>query len=640
MALLSAMDVSLNLSGTPLFEQVELHLEPGDRVCLVGRNGAGKSSLMRLLTGSLKPDSGSVMCTPGVRFGHMPQAVPDNWSGSVFNVVASGMGREGEALIVAHYLALGREDMITSSQSETARRIMESGDGWERHGEVLAVINQLGLRAEADVASLSGGSRRRVALARALLVSDCLLLDEPTNHLDIRTITWLEDFLIRRARVLVFVSHDRAFARRLATRVIELDCGRLYSYDCGYDVFLERREARLEAEERERRVFDKKLMQEEAWIRQGIKARRTRNMGRVRALEALRAERLARRERLGIPSMRVQEAEKSGKLVLEARNVRFVYPDGFEVFRDVSTVIQRGDRVGIIGDNGTGKTTLLRVLLGDLAPVEGTVRHGTHLEIAYFDQLRAALDPDKSVMHAVADGNDTVFIGGQQRHVAGYLRDFLFSSSRLRVPVHTLSGGERNRLLLARLFARPSNVLVLDEPTNDLDVETLELLEELLEAYSGTVLMVSHDRAFLDDLVTMTLALEGDKRVHEYVGGYTDWLRQRPAENLRPVKNTVSDSSVRPSDNPRVKGCRKLSFKEQRELDLLQMELAGLPDLLRALEQEQEELEVQLQNPDFFTLNPEGFGRAARRLSDIDMEQTTLLERWEAVEARIAHLEE
>ena len=634
MALLSAVDVSLNLSGKPLLDRADLHLEVGERVCLVGRNGAGKSSLMALLAGDMLPDSGTVTRAPGIRFGHMPQAVPEQWSGSVFSVAAAGMGRRGVALAAARLLAEGRESEVLPEHAEAARRLMEEGEGWELHGEVLSVLNHLRLDPEADFTSLSGGSRRRVALARALLVSDCLLLDEPTNHLDIGTIAWLEDFLVRRARLLVFVSHDRAFARRLATRVAELDRGHLHSYACGYDMFLERREARLEAEERQAAVFDKKLAQEEAWIRQGIKARRTRNMGRVRALEAMRAERRARRARLGTAAMRVREAEQSGKLVIEARGARFVYHDGFEVFHDVSTVIQRGDRVGIIGDNGTGKTTLLRMLLGELEPVEGSVRHGTRLEIAYFDQLRSTLDSEASVMDSIADGNDTIVIDGQPRHVAGYLLDFLFDSDRLRVPVRTLSGGEKNRLLLARLFARPSNVLVLDEPTNDLDVETLDLLEELLSGYSGTVLMVSHDRAFLDNLATMTLALEGDKLVHEYVGGYTDWLRQRPA----PPEEQRREPAARPAGGARG-ASRRLSFKEQRELDALRQELAALPEHLADLEREQAELEARLEAPDFFRSEPSAFRKATERLPEIDAEQIALLERWEAVESRIAELD-
>lgn len=639
MALLSLQGVSLNLGGKTLLREADLQIEPGERVCLVGRNGAGKSSLMALLSGELTPDGGTIIRASGERFGHMPQAVPEHWNGPVFGVVAAGMGGVGEALAAAHLIATGREDHLSPERRELARVLLETGDGWERHGEVLGVINQLELDPETDFITLSGGNRRRVALARALVGSEHLLLDEPTNHLDIKTIAWLEDFLSRRGRTLVFISHDRAFVRRLATRIVEVDREQLFSYACTYDQFLERREARLDAEEKQAAAFDKKLAQEETWIRQGIKARRTRNMGRVRALQSMRKERMGRNERLGTVSMRAQEAERSGKLVIETRAASFTYPDGYAVFHDCTTIIQRGDRVGLVGNNGTGKTTLLRLLLGELEPTSGTIRHGTRLEISYFDQLRATLDPNKSVMDSVAEGNDVVIINGQQRHVAGYLLDFLFESDRLRIPVHALSGGERNRLLLAKLFTRPSNVLVLDEPTNDLDVETLELLEELLDNYAGTVLIVSHDRAFLDNLVTATLALEGDGLVHEYVGGYTDWVRQRPATSAGGNGSAEALAPAKPVQIPEKQASRKLTFKEQREFDLLRKELAELPGRLSALEDEQHKLETTLAQPDFFARDPEAFNTAANRITQIDTEQTLALQRWENIEARISELE-
>ena len=504
--------VTLNLGGKPLLDAADLSVEVGERLCLAGRNGAGKSSLLALLDGQREPDSG-IIVRPGTPIGHMPQDVPEHWSGPVFSLVAEVLGEEGKALAAAH------------AGADHGQRV----GGWERYGEVLGVIHHLGLDPDAEFVALSGGTRRRVALARALVRSEDLILDEPTNHLDIATITWLEDFLLRKARTLIFVSHDRAFAGRLATRVVEIDRGKLYSYSCGFDRYPERREERLAAEEQACRLFDKKLAREEAWIRQGIKARRTRNMGRVRALEAMRVERAERRDKQGNVRMAAQEAGRSGKLVIEADDVAFAYPGQAPLFRNFSTIIQRGDRVGLIGDNGAGKTTLLRVLLGELPPTEGAVRLGTNLHISYFDQLRASLDPEENIMRSVAEGNDVVTVGGDTRHVAGYLQDFLFTPDRLRLPVKALSGGERNRLLLAKLFTRPSNVLVLDEPTNDLDTETLELLEELLTDYSGTVLVVSHDRRFLDNLVTSVITLEGDGRAREYVGAYTDWLRQRPA---------------------------------------------------------------------------------------------------------------
>ena len=634
MALISIQNAYLNLGGKPLLDCAELHVESGERLCLVGRNGAGKSSLLSVLAGHLPLDSGELHREPGLRVGYVQQAVPEDWQGSVFSIVAAALGTEGKALAAAHLLTSGRSDLLSADERATGEAFLQTGDGWERYGDVQGVINSLGLNPETDFTTLSGGTRRRVALARALMTPETLLLDEPTNHLDISTIAWLEEYLIRRARTLVFISHDRAFVRRLSTRIVELDRGKLYSYACGFDTFLERREDRLAAEDKQAAAFDKKLAQEETWIRQGIKARRTRNMGRVRELEQMRKERAARRSRQGNVTLNVQEAERSGKLVIEASHLSFTWPDGFNVIQDLSLLIQRGDRIGIIGNNGTGKTTLLRLLLGELHPTSGIIRHGTRLEVAYFDQLRDTLDPDKSVMNSLADGNDTVIINGEQRHVAGYLRDFLFDADKLRIPVRLLSGGERNRLLLARLFTRPSNLLVLDEPTNDLDVETLELLEDMLSSYAGTVLVVSHDRAFLDNLVTSTIALEGHGVVHEYVGGYTDWLRQRPTfEEPR--------SAPRPAAVPN-KNCpirRKLSFKEQREQSLLQEELSALPDRLSALEAEQAKLNEQLADPDFFGRDPEGFTRTASRISDVEEEQLKLLERWEAIESRLKELD-
>lgn len=632
MPLLSFQDVSLNLGGKQLLEHAEFSINAGDRICLLGRNGVGKSSLMALLAGKLSPDSGQIVREQGCRFGHMPQDVPLHWSGPVFCVVADGMGETGRMLAAAHLASTDRVGHLSEKELAQAKAYIENGEGWEHYGEVLGVINSLGLDPQADFSTLSGGSRRRVALARALLTSQDLLLDEPTNHLDIKTITWLEDFLTRRIRTLVFISHDRAFARRLATRTAEIDRGSLYTYDCGFDDYIPRRELRLENEEKENAAFDKKLAQEEIWIRKGIKARRTRNMGRVRDLISMREERSRRKARIGDVRMAAQEAEKSGKLVLEARGLGFTYPDGFEVFHDFSTIIQRGDRIGIIGDNGTGKSTLLRVLLGDLAPTAGTLRHGTNLEISYFDQLRERLNPDETVMDSVAEGNDTVTINGQQRHVAGYLADFLFTPDRIRVPVHTLSGGERNRLLLARLFTKPSNLLVLDEPTNDLDMETLDLLEELLSDYSGTVLLVSHDRDFLDELVTSTFALEGDKLIHEYVGGYTDWLRQRTPPKTE--QKTARQPQVKKADTR-----RKLTFKEQREKQLLEAELAALPDKISALENEQKQLENRLADPDLFTRDPASFQATTARMPELEQEQLALLERWEAIETRLKELD-
>lgn len=619
MAFLSMQGVTLNLGGKPLLDAADLSVEVGERLCLAGRNGAGKSSLLALLDGQRAPDSG-IIVRPGTPIGHMPQDVPEHWSGPVFSLVAEVLGEEGKALAAAH------------AGADHGQRV----GGWERYGEVLGVIHHLGLDPDAEFVALSGGTRRRVALARALVRSEDLILDEPTNHLDIATITWLEDFLLRKARTLIFVSHDRAFAGRLATRVVEIDRGKLYSYSCGFDRYPERREERLAAEEQACRLFDKKLAREEAWIRQGIKARRTRNMGRVRALEAMRVERAERRDKQGNVRMAAQEAGRSGKLVIEADDVAFAYPGQAPLFRNFSTIIQRGDRVGLIGDNGAGKTTLLRVLLGELPPTEGAVRLGTNLHISYFDQLRASLDPEENIMRSVAEGNDVVTVGGDTRHVAGYLQDFLFTPDRLRLPVKALSGGERNRLLLAKLFTRPSNVLVLDEPTNDLDTETLELLEELLTDYSGTVLVVSHDRRFLDNLVTSVITLEGDGRAREYVGAYTDWLRQRPAPS--PARNT--GKTPRPVPRSAPAKARKRTFKEQREFEQLTSELKALPEHLDALEREQKDLETLLADPDLFTRDQAAFIRTTERLAALEEEQTQALLRWELVEQRLKELGE
>ncbi|HJA09153.1 MAG TPA: ATP-binding cassette domain-containing protein [Candidatus Mailhella merdigallinarum] len=619
MAFLSMQGVTLNLGGKPLLDAADLSVEVGERLCLAGRNGAGKSSLLALLDGQRAPDSG-IIVRPGTPIGHMPQDMPEHWSGPVFSLVAEVLGEEGKALAAAH------------AGADHGQRV----GGWERYGEVLGVIHHLGLDPDAEFVALSGGTRRRVALARALVRSEDLILDEPTNHLDIATITWLEDFLLRKARTLIFVSHDRAFAGRLATRVVEIDRGKLYSYSCGFDRYPERREERLAAEEQACRLFDKKLAREEAWIRQGIKARRTRNMGRVRALEAMRVERAERRDKQGNVRMAAQEAGRSGKLVIEADDVAFAYPGQAPLFRNFSTIIQRGDRVGLIGDNGAGKTTLLRVLLGELPPTEGAVCLGTNLHISYFDQLRASLDPEENIMRSVAEGNDVVTVGGDTRHVAGYLQDFLFTPDRLRLPVKALSGGERNRLLLAKLFTRPSNVLVLDEPTNDLDTETLELLEELLTDYSGTVLVVSHDRRFLDNLVTSVITLEGDGRAREYVGAYTDWLRQRPAPS--PARNT--GKTPRPVPRSAPAKARKRTFKEQREFEQLTSELKALPERLDALEREQKDLETLLADPDLFTRDQAAFIRTTERLAALEEEQTQALLRWELVEQRLKELGE
>ncbi|MGN1038624.1 MAG: ATP-binding cassette domain-containing protein [Mailhella sp.] len=633
MALLSLQNASLTLGNRLLLDRTDIFVEQGDRLCIVGRNGVGKSSLMAVLAGRLSLDGGERHEEPGLSIGYVQQAVPEHWKGSVFSVTADALGAEGKFLSAAHLIASNRRDLLSAEDTEKADLIMAHGEVWEKHGDVLGIINSLALDPEADFSTLSGGTRRRVALARALIASDVLLLDEPTNHLDINTISWLEEYLARQSRTLVFISHDKAFVRRLSSRIVELDRAKLYSYACRFDTYLSRREERLHAEDMQNAVFDKKLAQEEIWIRQGIKARRTRNMGRVRELIKMREERSARRERMGTANLQVQEAEKSGKLVAELKNVSFTWPDGYKVFENASLIIQRGDKIGLIGSNGAGKTTFLRVLLGELQPSSGTVRLGSNLEVAYFDQLRNVLDNGKSVMENVAEGNDQVIINGSPRHVASYLQDFLFDSSRLRTPVGLLSGGERNRLLLAKLFTRPSNMLVLDEPTNDLDAETLDLLEEMLAAYKGTVIVVSHDRAFLDELVTSTIALEGNGVVRDYVGGYTDYLRQKQSSSEKKAKTSSQETW---KENAPKK--RKLSYKEQQEKIALEKEQEEMPHRLEALEKEQKELEELLADPDLFSRNPEAFNKGIARLPQLEEEELALLERADAIEARLKEL--
>ncbi len=601
MALLSLRDISLSFGDPPLLDGINFNVEVGERIAIIGRNGAGKSTFLKLLQAQLEPDLGEIVRSQGLSIATLAQEVPaDLPDGSIFDVVFAG-----------------------------ASRNRDSDGDWQLEHQVSQVISRMELEPDAKVRNLSAGLKRRVLLARALATDpDILLLDEPTNHLDIAAIGWLERFLLREQRTLIFVTHDRMLLRRLATRIVEIDRGQLADWACDYTTFLERKQEMLDTEASHAAKFDKKLAQEETWIRQGIKARRTRNEGRVRALEAMRELRRARRQRVGNVRFSVQESNNSGKIVIETEDATFCYDDAEPTLRDVSTTILRGDKVGIIGNNGTGKTTLLRLLLGKLSPTRGTVRHGTRLEIAYFDQLRAQLDERKSVLDNVADGNDRLTINGQPRHVLGYLQDFLFSPDRARSPVAQLSGGERNRLLLARLFSQPSNVLVLDEPTNDLDLETLELLEQLLVEYPGTLLVVSHDREFLDHVVSSTLVLEGGGRVGEYAGGYEDWTRQRPEAN-RPKKSSAKKSGAKKtqgkSAKPQTPQPRKLSFKEQRELE-------ALPERIEALETEQKELHESMADPNFYQRGGSAIADARTRLAELDVELETVYTRWTELE--------
>ncbi len=653
MALISIQGARLNLGGPQLLDDVTMHIEEGQRVCLLGRNGAGKSTFLKVMHGDIPLDDGTVARQQGLRVAMLPQDVPQGISGHVYAVIAQGMGRTGEALAAYHQALLEMEEGTptheASERLQAAQQTLDALHGWGAHQTVQSVINHLKLQADVEFSSLSGGMKRRVMLARALASEpDMLLLDEPTNHLDIESIDWLEEFLLRYVRTLVLVTHDRMFLRKVANRIVELDRGHLADWSCDYDTFLERKDDQLHAEQQEWARLDQKLAEEEVWIRKGIKARRTRNMGRVRELYALREERAKRRERMGSVSMQVQDAERSGKLVVEVQGLSYTYPGAASpVIQDASFVISRGDKVGLLGPNGVGKTTMLKLLLGRLEPQVGTVRHGTRLEVAYFDQLRAELDDSKSVRDNVADGNDTVEIGGKRKHVVGYLKEFLFDPQRIHMPVNCLSGGERNRLLLARLFTKPSNVLVFDEPTNDLDMETLDLLEELLGSYAGTVLVVSHDREFLNNVVTSTLAFEGGGRVVEYVGGYDDWVRQRPVRTPergaerepRSRKEEGAASGTAETGGDAGQRRRKLTFNEQRELARLRDERDAMPEATAGLEKEQRQLETALSDPDFYTRDPEGFASATVRIEELEMLLLEALEQWEAMDARIAELE-
>ena len=626
MAVLSLQDVRVSFGEPPLLDCVSLQLEAGERVGILGRNGTGKSTLMRVIQGEVRPDAGQLVRAKDTRASLLPQEIPLSLPGTVLQRVTQGLGRLGDTLAAYHTVSAQvsqTNDPKLLRQLERLQQTIDGNGGWLVHQRVGQTLTRLKLDERAAFNTLSGGLKRRVLLAEALVSDpDILLLDEPTNHLDVESITWLEEFLLQQGQTLVFVTHDRMLLKNLATRIVELDRGRLTSWSCGYETFLERKQAAFETEAQHWAQFDKKLAQEEAWIRRGIKARRTRNEGRVRALQALRATRSARREQPGTVRLHVQEAERSGKLVLRVHDVSYAYADQ-PVVKDFSTVIMRGDKIGIIGPNGIGKTTLLQLLLGELMPQHGSVQHGTNLAVAYFDQLRTPLDVDKTVQEIVGRGNDHVTFNGQERHIIGYLQDFLFSPDRARSPARALSGGERNRVLLARLFTQPSNVLVLDEPTNDLDAETLELLEELLLAYSGTILLVSHDRTFLNNVVTSTLVFEGDGHVHEYIGGYDDWLRQR-----RPVQatETATPKSEPQAAAQRQERQRKRSYKEQRELE-------ALPQHIEALEGEQAEIHVRLSDAELYRGGGAEVAPLQQRLHDIERELAQAYERWEMLEA-------
>ena len=629
MPLLRLNKVSLAFGHKALLDSIDLELQRGERVCLVGRNGEGKSSLMRVLSGEVVPDDGEVWIRPGMRIAYLAQEVGMDSNDTVFDVVAAGLSGLGKLVSDYHHTVTELEhsdDPAILEKLSVLQQALEAANGWQLEQRVETVLSRLELDSDAVFHSLSGGWRRRVMLARALVCDpDVLLLDEPTNHLDIEAITWLEEFMVDYAGALLFVSHDRAFVRRLSTRIIELDRGQLTSWPGSYDDYVRRKAEQLEVEARHNALFDKKLSQEETWIRQGIKARRTRNEGRVRALKVLREQHSERRNRTGSARLQLDGGEQSGKLIFEAENVSLSFGEN-TVISDLSTTILRGDRIGIIGPNGVGKSTLIKVLLGELEPTSGQVRRGTRQQVAYFDQQREQLNADKSVMDNVADGSQHVLVNGRDRHVASYLRDFLFPAERLQSPVSTLSGGERNRLLLARLFAKPANLLVMDEPTNDLDVETLELLEELLMDYHGTLLLVSHDRAFLDNVVTSTLVFEGSGTVGEYVGGYSDWVRHKKSADAKPISTTKSGASIKnTSEQAGAAKTNKLSYKDQRELE-------ALPGKIEQLETEQAQLQATMGGPDFYQQSHEQVNETLERLQAVEEELEVCFGRWETLE--------
>ena len=622
MSLIVFQNVDFSVGGPLLLQQVNFSIEPNERVCIVGRNGAGKSTLMRLMSGEIHADDGEVRSF-GSRIAGLSQEVPKLLEGTVFDVVAMGLGELGSHLARYHHLLHDGDDMDMDELGRV-QALIDEGKGWQLEQRVEEVISKLDLPEDTEFSALSGGMKRRVLLAQALVAApDLLLLDEPTNHLDIESIAWLEEFLKNFAGSVVFVTHDRAFLRNLATRIIEIDRGQVTSWPGDYENYLRRREERLHAESQANILFDKKLAQEEVWIRQGIKARRTRNEGRVTALKAMRRERSDRREQAGNVNLAAATAAKSGRKIFEAKHANFAFGDRVLV-RDFSTVIQRGDKIGLIGPNGSGKTTLLKLLLGDLQPQSGEIMRGSNLEIAFFDQLRGALRDDWNALDNVSEGREFIDINGGRKHVMGYLQDFLFSPDRALAPITKLSGGERNRLLLAKLFARPSNLLVMDEPTNDLDVETLELLEELLIDYPGTLILVSHDRAFLDNVVTSSLVMEGNGRVGDYVGGYSDWQRQRPmpvVSGVAPKLTPQVPRQVPVVSPPPLRVKRKLGFKEQRELE-------QLPALIETLESQVAAETARVGSPDLYREGSAAVQAANRQLSELQSRLESAYARW------------
>ncbi len=627
MAYITLRDVQLAFGGPALLDGANFSLERGERVCLIGRNGEGKSTLLKLIEGSLLPDSGEVSLQNGITISMLAQDVPMD-SGKVADIVADGAGEAADVLRAYHEASdacvLG--DMEACDRMGNLQHKLDQLDGWALETKVNSILSKMGLDPDADLADLSGGRKRRVLLARALLTQpDVLLLDEPTNHLDVESIEWLEKFLLDQNNLtLLFISHDRSFVDSIATRIVELDRGTLRSYEGNYSRYLELKAQQMEAEEKQNALFDKRLAEEEVWIRQGIKARRTRNEGRVRALKELREQSKARRSQQGKVSMATQDASRSGKVVFEIENLSVRFGHDAPIIKDFSALVLRGDRIGLVGDNGVGKTTLIKAILGEQEHT-GTVKTGTQLEVAYFDQLRNALDLEKSVKDNVSEGSDHVDVNGNRRHIYSYLQDFLFSPERARTPVKALSGGERNRILLAKLLLKPSNLIVMDEPTNDLDMVTLELLEEMLSDYKGTLLLISHDRAFMDNVVTSTWVFDGKGNIDEYIGGYQDYLQQRPDQTAVDQKSAVKKAAAKAEANAAPAKKVKLSYKDQRALEQLPVEM-------EALEKEQAEINALLADGSLFISDADKAMTLSNRLTEIDELLLEKLERWEELE--------
>ncbi len=625
--LITLDNVSLAYGLDHLLDEVKLQITPGERVCLIGRNGAGKSTLLKVIEGVTLPDSGVVSRKPGLRIAKLSQDLPQDVTLTIYDFVAEGLSTLGKLLSEYHHLITNFSEHATASELNKLEKLqheIDAKNGWDLDQRITNILTRLDLDPDKFVSELSGGWQRRAALAQALVCDpELLLLDEPTNHLDIDAISWLEEYLLSLNIGVLFITHDRALLQRLATRIIELDRGNLTSWPGDYQNFLRRKEEMLHAEAKQNADFDKKLAQEEVWIRQGIKARRTRNEGRVRALEAMRFERERRREIQGAANFDLNQAQKSGALVVEAEHISFA-ADGKPIIKDFSMRIMRGDRIGLIGPNGIGKTTLLNILLGKLEPDSGMLKLGTKLEVAYFDQLRQTLDPERTVIDNVIQGSEMIEVNGQRRHIISYLNDFLFTPQRARSPVKSLSGGECNRLLLAKLFVQPANLLVLDEPTNDLDIETLELLEELLSEFKGTLLVVSHDREFLDNIVTSTLVFEGNGKVEEYVGGYKDWLVQKKkiaAKQAETAKVTAAPKDSKP------KTSNKLSFKEQRELE-------ELPKKIEIAEKELEKLHAEISDASFYQQDHTKVTTTLDNVKKIEDELQKIYKRWEELDSK------